>query len=166
MTNNRQRRGGGIGGTILGFIIIAALAMVVWFFLKSIFAVLSFVAPVLLISTLFLNFDVVKDYGKFLVNTMKTNPGMGILYGVGTFLAFPLVVAYLFSKALITRQIGKKFGKKKEKFDGYEDITDKKKEEDEDFLELPELEKPQVTVRQNTNSGAKSRGGNEYEDLF
>lgn len=164
MADNRQRRSGGIGGTLIGFLVIIALGAVVWFFLKSIFAVLSFVAPVLLIATLFLNFNVIKDYGKFLMHTLKTNTGLGILYGIGTFIAFPLVIAYLFSKALITRQIGKRFGKKEEKFDDYEDVTEKAKEDDEDFLELPELEKTQATPNRNTST--KSQGGNEYEDLF
>ncbi len=167
MANNTRRGGTSArtGGTIVGFLMLLLVVAFVWMAVKGLYSILSFVAPVLFIITLFLNFGVVKDYGKMLINTFKTNAGKGILYILGTAFFSPLVIAYLFSKALISRQFSQR---KKQQYDDYEDVTEKEKakqqEDEEDFLELPDIEK--VPQTRTNNPGTSSRSTNEYEDLF
>lgn len=153
MTNRRKGKSVGIGGSIVALLMLVGFLMVVWFFVNSLFAILSWVAPVLLLITFFLKRQVITNYISFIANTFKQNVGMGLLYSIGTFFLFPLVTGYLFVKALIAYQLEKKFGPAEEKFSQYEEVEED--EDDEDFLDLPELE--------------KSQGGkdfNEYEDLL
>lgn len=155
MTNKRRSSTSFTGG-LLGIVMLIGLLMVVWFTVKGIFSILSFVAPILFIVTLFLKRSVVVDYGKFIVDTFKQNAGMGLLYGIGTFVGFPLVVAYLFVKALMLYQVEKRFGKKEPKYAEYEEVEEQEVD-DEDFLDLPEIEKSEPIKRSS---------GNEYEDLL
>jgi len=121
---------------------------------KGIYNILYFIAPVLFIATLVMKRSVFIYYGKFILNTFKENAGKGLLYGLGTFIGFPLVLAYLFVKALTMYQFEKRFGKKEEKFSEYEEVEQQK--EEEDFLELPEIEKVEP-LKNSTN---------EYDDLL
>lgn len=142
------------------------IALVVFLFLlsfvvKGIFTILSWVAPLLLIITLIMDHKVVVDYGKFILRLIKENPLVGILGAILTFFGFPAVVGFLFFKALAKRTIKSKIQDIEQKRQGdytdYEEVT----EDDEDFLELPSIEKSKST----TNRG-RSTSTNEYEDLF
>lgn len=154
MANNQGKAPKGIGGGILGIVMILGAVMVSWFAVKGLYNILAFIAPVLFIATLFMKRSVFVDFAKFIVQTFKENAGKGILYGIGTFLGFPLVLGYLFVKALMLYQFEKKFGKTKPKFDQYEEVE--VKEVEDDFLELPEIEKAEPIKNSN----------NEYEDLL
>ena len=156
MAKNQRKSSTSFTGGLLGLVMLVGLLMVIWFMVKGIFSILSFVAPVLFIITLFLKKSVVIDYGKFIVDTFKKNTGMGLLYGIGTFVGFPLVVAYLFVKALMLYNVEKRFGKKQPKYAEYEEVEEQEVD-DEDFLDLPEIEKAEPTKRSSSN---------EYEDLF
>ena len=157
MTNNQRKAPKGIGGSIVGIVMILGIAMMAWFAVKGLYNILYFIAPVLFIATLFLKRSVFVDFGKYIASIFKENPGKGLLYGIGTFVGFPLVLAYLFVKALTMYQFEKRFGKKEaeEKFAEYEEVEEQEVEED-DFLDLPEIEKAEPI--KDTN--------NEYEDLF
>lgn len=88
-------RGSGLYGlvaTILGLIALYYVA-------KGAFWVLTWVAPILLIITLVLDYSVVTDYFKMLWNMILRNPIMGILASVLTFFAFPVVIFFLFGRA-------------------------------------------------------------------
>jgi len=156
MANNQRRTPGGFGGGILGIIMVLALVMIAWFAVKSIYSILLFVAPVLFIATLFMKRSVIVDYVKFITATFKENTGKGLLYAGGSILLYPVVFGYLFVKALMMYQFEKRFGKKEEEgFAEYEEVEEQKVEED-DFLDLPEIEKAEPMKESN----------NEYEDLF
>jgi len=155
MANNQRNAPRGFGGGILGIVMVLGAVMLAWFAVKGIYNILYFVAPVLFIATLFMKGSVFVDYAKFIGKTFQENPGKGILYGLGTFIGFPLVLAYLFVKALTMYQFEKRFGKKEgEKYSEYEEVVEEK--EDEDFLELPEIEKAEPLKKSN----------NEYDDLL
>ncbi len=156
MTNRRRKSNVGFGGSIIAIVMLLAFLAVAWFAVKGIFSILSFVAPFLLIITILIKRSVITDYMRFLGSKFRENVGIGALYGIGTFIAFPLVCAYLFVKALIAHQLEKKFGPQEPEFNEYEVVEEEV--EDEDFLELPEIEK----VKQSRGSSST----NEYEDLF
>ena len=152
--------GGGKGNPFgsFGAVISLVLFFVMLYFLaKGLFTILSWVAPVLLIGALVVDYKVVVDYGKFILKLLKDNPLMGIVGIVLTIVGFPVVSGFLFFKALARRTIKKKFGeaagRKKEVFTEYEEVV-----EEEDFLKLPQQEK--VTVKRSSGES------NEYEDLF
>ena len=155
MANNQRKQPKGFGGGILGIVMILGTVMLGWFLFKGIYNILYFIAPVLFIATLFMKRSVFVDYAKFIGGVFRENAGKGLLYGLGTFIGFPLVLAYLFVKALTMYQFEKKFGKKEPKFAEYEEVEEQKVE-DEDFLELPEIEKAEPLKESN----------NEYEDLL
>jgi len=155
MNNRRKRPSAGFGGSIIAIVMLLAFLAIAWFTLKGIFNILSFVAIPLLIFTFLIKRSVITDYMRFLGSKFKENVGIGALYGLGTFIAFPLVCAYLFVKALIAHQLEKKFGPQEPVYNEYEVVEEEV--EDEDFLDLPEIEKVKQT---------KGRSSNEYEDLF
>ncbi len=156
MANNQRNAPKGFGGGILGIVMILGTVMLLWFLFKSVYSILYFIAPVLFIATLFMKRSVFVDYAKFIGKTFQENAGKGLLYGIGTFVGFPVVLAYLFVKALTMYQFEKKFGKKEEpKFAEYEEVEEQEVD-DEDFLELPEIEKAEPIKKSN----------NEYDDLL
>jgi len=143
-------------GAVIGLI----LFFVMLFFLaKGIFYILSFVAPILFIATLFIDHNVVLDYGKFILKLLKDNVIVGILGVLLTLIGFPIVSGFLFFKALARRTINKKLDEmgmgrpKEEEYSDYEEV-----EEEIDFLELPKVE--------HVKASPKSSDTNEYEDLF
>lgn len=144
---------GAVVGLILFFVMLYFLA-------KGLFYVLSFAAPVMFLITLFIDHHVVLDYGKFIIKLLKENTIIGIVGVILTLVGFPIVSGFLFFKALARRTINKKLdeiglGKPKEEYAEYEEVVD----EETDFLELPEIEKPTRTSRSTDTT-------NEYEDLF
>ena len=113
-----------------------------------------------------LNFSVIKDYFGWVSNHFKKDPIKGIAIGIGTYIGFPLVSAWLAFKAYTTRQLKKarqqQATNKKEGEDyiKYEEVE----EDNEDFLELEDLDKPRQKVKQTQNR--TTGDDNKYDDLF
>lgn len=147
---------------IIGFAIIVGIIYMLFLTVKGVWSILAFLAPILFIAALIVNRHVVFDYGKMLLNTIKTDTPRGIIYSVLSFIGFPLVSAFLFVKAMSLRKINQMTGRtgssrmKEDKYDDYEEVV----EDDEDFLELPELE---IDKQASTK---KTQSRNDYEDLF
>lgn len=141
-------------GSFGGIIILTLFFVALYFIAKGLFTVLSFIAPVLLILSLILDYTVVIDYGKFILNLLKNNLIVGILAVVLTILGFPIVSGFLFFRAIIRQKLksAMKQQEKKNAYAEYEVIEEGN--EDEDFLELPDAEKT-----------SRSRDG-DYDDLF
>jgi Na+-transporting methylmalonyl-CoA/oxaloacetate decarboxylase gamma subunit len=92
---------------------------------------------------------------------LKENPLFGLLAILLTIAGIAPVSGFLFFKAWARRSIKKHVStieKEASKYEDYEEV----KPENEDFLILPKIEKPQE-VKRNANDGGK---GNEYGDLF
>jgi hypothetical protein len=155
---NQVRSGGGlVGGLVLLFIML----MVGWVAFKAvsgIFSILAFVAPVFLIMALVMNHTVVTDYVKKIFKLLREDTPKGLLYTVGTVLGYPVVAAWLAFKAYATRKsIKQRRGNvKKKDYIEYEEVEEV---DDEDFLELPDLNK----VKQKQT---QSRSDNSYDDMF
>jgi len=137
------------------------LGMVILFYLfKSVFTILAWVAPVLLLVTLVINHKVVLNYGKWILDQYR-NQNWPVALGSTalTVFAFPFVSLFLFGKAMIMKKITESFPgaaesmdqrtQKEDEFTEYEDIT-------EETLDLPEL--PKETQEKIDN--------NDYENLF
>lgn len=146
----------GIIGLLIFLTVMYVLFKVVFGAISLLWAIMAFVAPILLILTMFLNFGVVKDYASSIVDSFKKKPSRGIIFSLATLIGYPIVSIYLFYKALITR---------KEKNEQVKTVKNKKKDEDyvkfeevedDDFLELPDLEE----------EAPKQEPLNRYDDLF
>jgi len=135
--------------------------MVALFYLaKGVFWILSFVAPVLLIATFFINRQVIFDYAKSLIKLTKTNPFIGIVGIVLSFVAFPLVSAFLFGKAMLIRKVGSlkenMRQKEEEEYTEYEEIV-----EDDPLVldDLEPLKEKEIEILKETKLD------NDYDDL-
>lgn len=146
------------------FAMLAFIAfMVALFYLaKGVFWILSFVAPILFIVTFFINRQVIFDYAKSLIKLTKTNPFMGIAGIVLSFVAFPLVSAFLFGKAMLLKKVGSLREnlrtKEDEKFTEYEEV------EEDDPLVLDDLEP--LDEKHKEIEILKESKDSEYDDLF
>jgi predicted membrane protein len=156
MTTQREFQIGGpnnpLGG--IGALVVLILFFVALFFIaKGIFTILSWVAPVLLILTLIIDYKVVLDYGKWIGKLLKNNILVGILAILLTIIGFPVAAGFLFFRAMVRRKL-KSMGhdldtESKQEYTEYEEVV-----EEEDFLELPPIEKP------------PHEADSDYDDLF
>ncbi|MBK8350117.1 MAG: hypothetical protein IPL08_21820 [Saprospiraceae bacterium] len=160
MTQFREYRVGG-GSSPFGFLgplLILALFFTALFFLaKGVFWLLSWVAPILLIITLILDYTVVTDFFKFVGKLLRENTIMGILAVLLVIFGYPIVSGFLFFKAIGKRSIKKvvdQVEREKNTYTEYEEVV----EEEENFLELPPLNKKPEPTRQTKS--------NEYDDMF
>ena len=155
---------GNIGGVIMLVLFFVAL----YFIAKSVFTILAYVAPVLLLITLFIDHTVVTGYIKWIVNLFKTNILFGIGAGLLTFFGFPVVSGFLLSKALLKKKVKEITNQYEERTQGefveYEEVD----EEPPVRIEIPEKldinvppkQKPIIEVRQ------QKKDTGDYEQLF
>ncbi len=141
---------------IIGFSFMVLLFVGLFFIAKGVFTVLAWVAPVLIILALLINYRTVLNYLKFMLGLLQRNPVGGIIGILLSFFGFPILAGVLFGKAILDRKV-KKLNKayqaeKDGEFVEFEEIT---KPERETKLDLPPLEK-QPPVKKD----------NQYEDLF
>ncbi len=143
-------------GSILTLVFIF---VALYFIAKSVFTLLSWVAPFLLLGALIIDYNVVLNYGKWLLNLVKENLLMGVGAVLLTIFGFPIISGFLFGKALLYRKVNKMKEEFEVKTEGeyvdYEEIEESKP------LELPRMQK-----QSRQQSRPQERRGNEYEDLF
>ena len=134
--------------TILGLIAAALLLMVLFVLARGIFWLLSLLAPVFLIATLFLDHKVFLSYGKWVGRLLKSNFLFGLLVIVLTVVGYPLVAALLFGQAWMNWQLQKE-----------------PKEEQDQYIEFKEAEELELkpTKKQKT---VRDSDFDEYEELF
>lgn len=155
--NNKQTR----ISPLFAMLAFIAVMVALFYLAKGVFWILSFVAPVLFIITFFINRQVIFDYGKSLMKLTKTNPFMGIAGIVLSFVAFPLVSAFLFGKALLLRKVGSLRDNMRQKED--EEYTEYEEIEKDDPLvldDLEPLEEKEIEIPKET------KDNNDYDDLF
>ena len=155
---NSQSSGGFNSGTslIIGLLFLFGL----FFIARFIFNILYYVAPVFLIITLFMDYKVVLNYGKWIWSMMGKNPLLGVGLIILTIIGFPVVSLFLFGKAMLKKKlknVQQQFEQKREgEFVDYEEIVPEK----DGWIELPPAPLPPQKQKQTRNNK------NEYEDLF
>ncbi|MBK7406851.1 MAG: hypothetical protein IPL49_12695 [Saprospirales bacterium] len=95
-----------IKGNTWGAILVLVIAFIAVFFIaKSIFWLLSLVAPVLLIAAVIIDYKVLTNYINWLVSLAKRN----LLVGLGaialSIIGYPVVFALLLGRALMNRKL-------------------------------------------------------------
>ena len=162
MTNRRIdiNPGNSLGGILLMVFIFVAL----YFIAKSIFTILSWLAPVLLVGTAIINYKVLTSYGKWILKLLKNNPLFGIGAIIMTVIGFPVVAGFLFAKALLYRKADQM--KQEYETQTHGELIDYEEIEEEDPivpLELPPIKKSKPQPRQKPQN---PRPNNEYEQFF
>ncbi len=130
--------------TIISLVMLVLFFMLLFFVARGVFRLLAWLAPFLFIATLILDYRVVVDYGKYLYRTLNRNAFWGIVMTVLTIVGFPVVVAFLFGKALLFKRAEKTQRELEEDREGeyipYEEV-DEEEAEDDEFIDLPEFQK-------------------------
>ena len=153
MTSYRyeSNNNGGPFNSILGILIMVGIIFGIYYISTLFFRLLYFLSPILLVATLIIDYKVVLNFGKWLINLTKRNLLMGVGAILLTLLAYPVVSAFLFGKALFKKRVKQAQQAFENQRQGelvdFEEIESKPTK-----LELPELEKKQK--------------GNDYEQLF
>ncbi len=151
MTNNRTSNNPLAG--VIGLLVMLVIFYLLFKVVSGIVSLLYSAGWILLIIALVLNYTVVFDYVKWLGKVIKTDTLRGVAYSALSIIGYPFVSVWLFLKAFLKYRINrnsKQREKAKEKeFTAYEEI-----EEEDDFLELPDLDAPKKKVE------------NRYDDLF
>lgn len=144
----------------LGILLLVAFFVAIFFILQGVFFVLKWVAPALLVAAFIIDRSVVLNYGKWIVNTIKTNPLLGIGAVLFAIIGYMLVCPYLFAKALFRRKIKavsknfeqKQQGQREGEYVDFEEISSEPIKEE--TLQLPRLEKMEKKQR------------NDYDNMF
>lgn len=115
--------------------------ILLYFLVTSLFKILYFLSPLLLLLTLIFDYQVVVKFGKMIWRLFKRNWLFGILVSVLSILAFPLVTGGLFVNAFMNwrlkraaRKRGFPLREDEERFSKFEVI-------EEEGLDLDEQEK-------------------------
>lgn len=123
------RSSGGIGSLIVGVLILVGIFFLFAWIAKGVFELLAYLAPVMLIATAIIRYQVIVQFVKWIWNTLRKEPLMGILYILLTVVGFPIVLAYLLFKAIASRKLEKiknEFERREEvKYTEYEVIEDR-----------------------------------------
>lgn len=139
------------------------LFMMVWFAItavRGIFILLSWLALPLFILALVLNHKVVVEYVSWLWRMIKRDTVKGLVFTGLSLVGYPFVSAYLAFKALSNHRLkNSDEDDLKGEYIKYREVKVTDEDDDEDFLELPELD----VVKKERNG---VDGSNNYDDMF
>jgi len=165
---SNQSKGSSFVNFIPGILMMVAAFVVIYYVTTGIYAVLSYIAIGLFVAAAIIDYRVILNYGKMLINMIKRNPIAGLaVTGLSVFF-YPLVGVFLFGKALLLRKV-RQFTEKldpefqqrqqqqraEDEFVDYEEVEDIRPERSKP-IELPPIkEKSKQTPPQT-----------DYDDLF
>ena len=141
---------------IFGFIFLLLVLVGLFFVAKSLFTVLLWLSPVLLVAALVVNHRTVINYLKFIVSLLGRSPLAGIIAIILSILGFPVLSGVLLGKAFFDRKVRRlrqaHQAQEAGEFVEYEEVRKPARKDD---LELPPMEKQQPEKKDN-----------RYENLF
>ncbi|MCB0694761.1 MAG: hypothetical protein H6568_14955 [Lewinellaceae bacterium] len=138
--------------SIAGILILTLVMIGLFFVAKGIFWLLAKAAFFLLAGALIIHFRTVLDFGKWLWNTIVSNPIRGLFLTALGVLLYPVLFAYLFFRALVNRKVSKL----------NEAIQ---RERDGEWVDFEELETTYNQRRKRTDR-AQVEVADRYSDLF
>ncbi|MFT4665485.1 MAG: hypothetical protein ACI8YQ_000129 [Polaribacter sp.] len=159
--------------SILSIVFLVAIFIGLYYLATGIFTILSALAPFMLLGALIINYKVVLNYGKWLLNTLKTNFLRGLGMTVLTVLGFPVISGYLLLKAFLSKKVEKMQADFEDRarpdFADFEEV-DNTEADFEDLsnekpldLNAPKAIKPEI--RQN-DPPKRNEDGSEYDQFF
>jgi hypothetical protein len=134
---------------LLSLLITIATFGVIYLVASGLFWLLQKIAIFLFIVTAILDYKVILDYFKWLGAMVQRSPISGILMGALTIVAYPVVVAFLFFKALLKR-IFNNAVKNQQQFNPNQPQNAQNEDEYIEYEEIKEepVERPKLKMRQ------------------
>ena len=165
--SNSNSGGSNPFGSLMSLLIFGGVLLLLFFIVKGFFSLLYFVAPVLLIATLIINYQVVRDYAASIATTLRKDVLFGVVKILFTVLCYPLVIGWLFAKALIYRKVGAMQQDFQKKMTGFEQTQDADYEiiSSEKANEKTENKPNEPLIIQLPKPKEKDKS-NPYDDLF
>ena len=122
--------------SIVGVLIGIGFLVLLFILLRGIFSILYWLAPILIIGALLVNYRTVVNYVRWLWNLLNRNVIMGLVAVLLSVLGYPVVFGYLFARSFLDRKVRQlnKGIEPSEQYAEYEDVTD-------EGLELKQLER-------------------------
>ncbi len=136
--------------TLVGLAVAAVALFVLFVLARGIFWLLSLLAPVFLIATLFLDHTVFLRYGKWIARLLKERLLMGLVVIALTIVAYPLVAAMLFGQAYLNHQLK----------------GEPNKGEPDEFIEFKEVEELELKPPHKEKASRRDGDFDDYEELF
>jgi hypothetical protein len=94
-------------GSMFSLLIFVGILVLLFFMVTGFVKLLYLIAPVLLIATLLINYRIVADYVLGVFETFKTDVLFGIVKVAFSVLCYPIVIGWLFAKAMFFRSVTK-----------------------------------------------------------
>lgn len=146
-------------GMIIALLITAGIIYLLFVAIGLAFKLLIYAAPLLFVATLIINYHVVLDYFNGLVESFRRHWPSGLFRLVISLLAFPIVIAWLFFKALLFKKMAQKVNK-----DPYRSATYSQDSEQVDYEEL-ETRTLSAPEKQPADNQAR-QDDNRYDQFF
>jgi predicted membrane protein len=162
-SSNSSGGGSNPFNSLMSLLMFAGVLLLLYFVVTGFFSLLYMVAPFLLVATLVINYKVVRDYMASLATSLKSDLLVGIVKIAFTILCYPLVIGWLFAKALIYRKVGslqQDFQKK---------MNQQEQTQDVDYEEISSekgTEKPQEPLIIQLPKPKEKDKSNPYDDIF
>jgi hypothetical protein len=123
---------------ILGFVFIGLFIMAAFYIAQGIFTILMWLAPVLLVATLILDYKVVLNYGKWVLAKFSRSPLSGVTWSLITVFGFPVVIAFLLFKAITQRKLAEQHAQWEERNGEYIEYVEVQDSREKDFIRIPD----------------------------
>jgi hypothetical protein len=144
-------------GSIVSLVVMIGILLLLFFLVKGFITILYWLAIPIFIITLIINYRVVANYVTSLFDTFQTDILMGVVKVGFTILCYPIVIGWLFAKALVYRKVEtlqKSFEEQtqkleKEQFVDYEDLTNKNQDDILKGIDKLEMPKPKEKDKNN-----------------
>lgn len=162
-----MRSGGSPFGGILSLVLLVLFFVGMYYLVTGFFKLLYWLTPVIVIATLVINYRVYIDHAKWLWETLKQRPVLGVLGILFSVFAFPVLAAWLLMKALAKRKIDKmreEMGGAADPFSGFGTSANRREEGFTDYEEVDDT--PLELPRQGPPAQQKKEEGNNYDQLF
>ena len=133
---------------LMALLAFALIIMFLYWLAKGVFTLLAWAFPVMIIVTAIINYKVILGFGRWIWDSFKRNPIMGLGLTAFSVIAHPFVGLYLLFRAISSKSdTTKTFKALKGDFIAYEEVED-------DFLDLSEIKKSKKNI------------DDKYNDLF
>lgn len=97
----------GITGLLLIILFLAALFIGFFYLMKGLYSIMLYIAPILVISILFIDYNTFVAFGRWLGRKYKKDIFTGITWTAISILGFPFVLFVLLYRALFLKNLGK-----------------------------------------------------------
>lgn len=112
--------------------------MAAFYIAQGIFTLLMWLAPVLLVATLIIDYKVVLNYGKWIIAKFSRSPLSGVTWSLITVFGFPIVIAFLLFKAITQKKLAEQNAQWEQNNGEYIEYVEVQEKREKDFIQIPD----------------------------